>query len=143
MTDGTYWLNVCDSRSPLMAVVEHTNFMDKSYYNNEYLVYIGHYVPRGHRYFSIKKEDLLKEFDPYLKKLNSNYKKNLIGTELFKAFYAQPVMPANYGKHIPPFKTPLRGAFLANIDQVYPWDRGSNYAIELGEKIVDFILNEN
>jgi protoporphyrinogen oxidase len=26
-----------------MAIVEHTNFMDKKYYNNEHLVYLGNY----------------------------------------------------------------------------------------------------
>jgi len=29
----------------------------------------------------------------------------------------------------------IRNVLLANIQQVYPWDRGTNYAIELGEKI--------
>jgi len=29
----------------------------------------------------------------------------------------------------------------ANIQQVYPWDRGTNYAVELGEKVADAILN--
>lgn len=143
LTDGTYWLNVCDTKSPLMAVVEHTNFMDKKYYNDEHIIYIGHYVPRTHRYFLMNKEDLLKEFDPYLKKLNKEYKTNLIDYKLFKTPFAQPVMPANYGGRIPPFKTPFKNVFLANIDRVYPWDRGTNYAVELGEKVADYILDEN
>jgi len=142
LKDGTYWLNVCEESSPLMAVVEHTNFIDKSYYNNEHLVYIGHYLPRNHEYFLMSKEDLLKKFDPYLAKLNKDYKKNLIGIEFFKTPFAQPVMPTNYNKIIPPFKTPLEKVYLANIQQVYPWDRGVNYAIELGQKIAKIILNE-
>jgi hypothetical protein len=40
-------------------------------------------------------------------------------------------------------KTPLENVYLANIEQVYPWDRGTNYAVELGEKIADYILNED
>jgi hypothetical protein len=36
---------------------------------------------------------------------------------------------------IPSFKTPLKNVFLANMEQVYPWDRGTNYAVELGQKI--------
>jgi len=43
---------------------------------------------------------------------------------------------------VPPFQTPLANVYLANIQQVYPWDRGTNYAVELGEKIADFITNK-
>ena len=135
LEDGTYWLNVCEKESPLMAVVEHTNFMDKSYYNNEHLIYIGHYLSEDHPYFTKTKNDLLKKFDPYLKKINKNYRKNLIGMEFFKTPFAQPIMSVGYGKKIPPFETPLKNVYLANIDHVFPWDRGTNYAIELGQKI--------
>ena len=140
LPDNTYWLNICDNTSPLMAVVEHTNFIDKKNYNNEYLVYVGNYVPVNHPYFSNSKEKMLKLFNPYLKRLNKNYEKNLIGIEFFKAPFAQPVMPVNYSKNIPPFTTPSKNIFLANMEQVYPWDRGTNYAAELGEKVSQTIL---
>ena len=39
----------------------------------------------------------------------------------------------------PTFETPLRNVYLANIEQVYPWDRGTNYAVELGEKVTDYL----
>lgn len=29
LTEGTYWLSICDTNSPIMAIVEHTIFMDK------------------------------------------------------------------------------------------------------------------
>ena len=140
--DGTYWLNVCDPTSPVMAVVEHTNFMDKNNYNNEHLVYLGNYLPADSNRFMMDKEKTLKLFDPFLKKINQNYKKYLIGYELFKVPFAQPIIPTNYSRMVPPFQTPLANVYLANIQQVYPWDRGTNYAVELGEKIADFITNK-
>jgi len=45
----------------------------------------------------------------------------------------------NFSKTIPSFKTPIKNVFLACMQQVYPWDRGLNYAIELGEKIVQLV----
>ncbi|PJE69229.1 oxidoreductase, partial [Candidatus Shapirobacteria bacterium CG10_big_fil_rev_8_21_14_0_10_38_14] len=45
----------------------------------------------------------------------------------------------NYSQLIPPFKTPISNVYLANMQMVYPWDRGINYAIEIGEKIADEI----
>ena len=89
------------------------------------------------------KNETLKLFDPFLRRINLEYKKSLIDFELFKVPFAQPIIPTNYSKMIPPMKTPLKNVYLANIEQVYPWDRGTNYAVELGSKIVDYILNED
>lgn len=137
--DNTYWLSVCDNTSPVMAIVEHTNFMDKKYYNNEHIVYLGNYVTPDHEYFSITEKEMLKKFDPYLKKINPLYKKNLLGMKLFKAPFAQPIIPVNYSKLMPSMTTPLPNVILANIEQVYPWDRGTNYAVELGEKAASLV----
>ena len=138
MTDDTYWLSVCDS-NPLMAVVEHTNFMDKKNFNNEHIVYLGKYAAPTDPFFQKSKEELLEEYDPILKRINPEYKKNILSIEIFKAPFAQPIIPPNYSQMIPPFKTPLKNVYLANIQQVYPWDRGTNYAVELGKKVAEMI----
>lgn len=137
--DNTYWLSVCDKSFPFGAIVEHTNYMDKKNYNDEHLVYIGKYLPSNHEYFKMEKNELLKSYDPYLKKINPNYEKSLIDFEVFKSPFAQPIIPINYSKLIPKFETPLENVYLANIEQVYPWDRGTNYAVELGKKIATAI----
>jgi protoporphyrinogen oxidase len=141
--DDTYWVSVCDPKSPVMAIVEHTNFMDQKHYDNEHLVYLGNYLEADSKRFAMDKDEVLKLFDPFLKKINPNYKSSIIGYELFKAPFAQPIIPTNYSKMIPPMDTPLKNIYLANIEQVYPWDRGTNYAVELGEKIAHHILNED
>lgn len=137
LTDGTYWLSVCDKDSPIMAIVEHTNFMDKKNYNNENIVYLGKYLSPNHPYYNMDADTLLSLYDPFLKKINPLYKNFLIGYRLFKTPFAQSIVSLNYSKMIPPFKTPLKNVYLANMQQVYPWDRGTNYAVEWGEKVVD------
>lgn len=139
LKDKTYWLSICDLNSPIMAIVEHTNFMDKKYYNNEHIVYLGNYLPYDHPYMKTSAEELLKIYDPFLRKINPNYKLSIINCKLFTAPFAQPVIPVNYSKIMPPLETPLKNVYLANIQQVYPWDRGTNYAVELGEKIAKLI----
>lgn len=141
LQDGTYWLNICDKKAPLMAIVEHTNFMDKKHYNNEHIVYIGNYLPYDHPYMKMDTEQLLRVYDPCLKKINPTYNLSLITYHLFKVPFAQPIIPKSYSKIIPPLTTPLPNVYLANIQQVYPWDRGTNYAVELGEKVAK--LTEN
>ncbi len=138
---NTYWLSVCDSTSPVMAVVEHTNFMDKKHYDGEHLVYLGNYYETTDPRYLMDKEEKLKLVDPFLRKINPDYKKSLVGYEFFKAPFAQPVIPTNYSKMIPVMTTPLKNVYLANMQQVYPWDRGTNYAVELGEKVAKLICN--
>lgn len=141
-TDNTYWLSVCDPQAPVMAVVEHTNFMDKNHYANEHIIYVGKYLPIDDPLFTMDKQAVLQTYDAFLTKLNPNYKDSIIAYEVFKAPFAQPIIPTNYSKMIPPFETPLPHVYLANIQQVYPWDRGTNYAVELGQKIAQKIANE-
>lgn len=137
--DKTYWLSVCDTTSKIMAIIEHTNFMDKKNYNNEHIIYVGNYLEKEHSYFSLSKEELLEEYDPFLKKLNPEYRKNIINFDVFKVPFAQPIIPINYSRLKPAMTTPFSRIFLANIEQVYPWDRGTNYAIELGYKVSEII----
>lgn len=140
--NGTYWLNMCDLQSPILAIVEHTNFMDSKKYNKEHLVYVGNYMETTDKRFAMTKEELLKLYNPWLCKINPNYKSSIINYHLFKAPFAQPIVPPNYSKLLPPTKTPFKNVYLANIQQVYPWDRGTNYAVELGKNIAEKI-NEN
>ncbi len=139
LPDNTYWLNMCDKNSPILAIVEHTNFMDKKHYNNENIIYLGNYMQTGDPRFKMDSEELLKLYDPWLAKINPSYKKTLIDAKVFKAPFAQPIITPNYSRRIPKILTPLANVFLANIEQVYPWDRGTNYAVELGKKVSEKI----
>jgi hypothetical protein len=55
--------------------------------------------------------------------------------------YAQPIVPVNHGRNIPPLATPLPGLYWASMSQVYPWDRGTNFAVELGRKVADAAIS--
>ncbi|MGA2910856.1 MAG: NAD(P)/FAD-dependent oxidoreductase [Candidatus Microgenomates bacterium] len=134
---GVYWLSVCEKKYPFIAVVEHTNFVDKSHYNNHHLIYIGNYLSSSHRYFSLSDDDLLNEYEPYLNMLNPHFKDNLIDKMVFKVPFAQPVVTLNFSGKILPFVTPLKNVYLANLQQVYPWDRQTNYAVTLGRRVAD------
>lgn len=140
--DNTYWVSVCDKNAPVMAIVEHTNFMNKKFYNNESILYLGNYRDPNDSYFQMDEDQMLNHFDPFLKKINPEYRKNIISKKLFKAPFAQPIIPINYSKILPKFITPIKNVYLANIEQVYPWDRGTNYAVELGQKVSKLALDE-
>jgi protoporphyrinogen oxidase len=143
MRDGTYWLSICEKNSPVMAVVEHTNFMSKKWYDNEHIVYIGNYVDHSHPYFSMNEHELLERFDKTLKTLRDDYQSDIIGMHSFKAYFAQPIIPKKYSHTVPSIQTPISNVYLANMQQIYPWDRGTNYAVELGNRVADLLLYEH
>ena len=133
LTDGTYWLSICDRSMPFICVAEQTNFISSTHYNQEHLIYVGNYLPPDHEFFGLTAEELLKRFTPHLKKINP--KLEVKKAWVFKAPFAQPIITKRYSRLIPQMTTRIPNLYLANIQQVYPWDRGTNYAVELGEKV--------
>lgn len=144
-----YWLNITDKNFPFLVLAEHTNFMDPKYYNNEHILYIGNYLPPNHPYLNMSARQLFDVYKPYLKKINPTFGPEDHGPmaqsfascalHLFKSPFAQPIVTTNYPKLIPQFQTPLKNILVANMDMVYPWDRGTNYAVEMGEKVAGLI----
>ena len=127
-----YWLSITDRTFPFLAVVAHTNFMDKKYYDDHHITYFGNYLPSGHPYLSMNKNQLLKKFLPFISRFSPNTKYEIRNTYLFVGPFAQPVHQLHYSQKAPKFEAPLPGVYLANMDSIYPWDRGTNYAVELG-----------
>jgi len=140
--DNTYWLNIADPSFPFIAVVAHTNYMDKKYYGGRHITYIGTYLPDNHPFLKMTKQQLLKKFLPYLQKINPSFRPLTSALcHLFTAPSAQPVHTLNYSQKAPKIKTPVEGIYLANLDSIYPWDRGTNYAVEMGQKAAKTIQN--
>jgi protoporphyrinogen oxidase len=138
---NVYWLNVTDRTFPFLAAVAHTNFMDKKHYGGHNLTYFGNYLPAGHPYLSMNKEELLKKFLPFIKKIGNRLE--IVNSFLFTAPFAQPVPELHYSSRAPRLETAIPNVYLANMDSIVPWDRGTNYAIELGQKAAAVITSKN
>lgn len=145
LTEEHYWINLPKEEGPpFLALVEHTNFVDRSHYDNDHIVYCGDYLDPDHEFFSLPKEALLERFLPYLSHINPNFSPEWVKESwLFRTKYAQPVPPVNHSKNIPPLKTPIPGLFWASMSQVYPWDRGTNYAVEIGRRAAKELLKSD
>ena len=55
--------------------------------------------------------------------------------------YAQPIVEKHYSELIPDVETPIEGVFLSTMAQVYPEDRGTNYAVREGDKVARRIID--
>jgi protoporphyrinogen oxidase len=132
-----YWINIPAGEGfPFMGLVEHTNYISPQHYGGDYLVYCGDYLPPEHPSFAYTREQLLEAYLPGLVKINPDFRLDWVRASwMFTETYAQPVPGLHHSRHVPPLQTPIPGLWLANMSQVYPWDRGSNYAVELGRRV--------
>lgn len=137
-----YWHNLPKSAGfPFLALVEHTNFVSAEHFGGDHLVYCGDYLDPNHEYFHLSQEQLLERFLQAFPRFNPAFDPSWVRKSwLFKTTYAQPIPPVGHSRNIPDLRTPIRGLYFASMSQVYPWDRGTNYAVELGRRVANILL---
>jgi protoporphyrinogen oxidase len=138
---GYYWFNLPKSSGfPFLALVEHTNFVAAENFGGDHVIYIGDYLEPDHPYFKLSKEELLTRFLPGLVRINPEFKMEwVIKSWVNRTIYAQPVPLVGHSKNIPDIRTPIGGLYFASMSQVYPWDRGTNFAVEIGRRAAGLI----
>jgi len=146
----TYWLNIpanstdkTQNELPFLALVEHTNYIDKAHYGGDHIIYCGDYVNPDHPYMTMSQAELEVVFTAALAKINPDFRPDWVRKSwLFRASYAQPVPFVNHSHNIPAIQTPIPGLYFASMSQVYPWDRGTNFAVEIGRRAATLIISE-
>jgi protoporphyrinogen oxidase len=131
---STYWLNVNDPGFPFVGVIEHTNLDTPSNYGNTHVIFLSCYLsdedPKWNysedEYFQFALEHLMRMFPT----LNQS---DVLEYRVWRARFGQPVTDRNYSEHIPSFETPFINASISTMAQIYPEDRGTNYAIREGQ----------
>jgi protoporphyrinogen oxidase len=140
--EGVYWHNLPKAAGfPFLALVEHTNFLSPEHFGGEHIVYLGDYLDPDHEYFTLTQDQLLDRFLPSLPRFNPGFKASWVRQAwLYRTNYAQPIPPLNHSRSIPALRTPLPGLWFASMSQVYPWDRGTNFAVEVARRAVREML---
>lgn len=142
---GYYWFNLPKSAGfPFLALVEHTNFLPTEHYGGDHILYCGDYLETDHEYFQLSKEELLQRFLPSFQRINPNFKPDWVKESwLFRTHYAQPIPLVNHSANIPSIRTPITGLYFASMSQVYPWDRGTNFAVKIGREAAQMMLKDS
>lgn len=142
LTNGAYWVNLPKSVFPFLALVEHTNYIERERYGGHHLVYLGDYLPASDPHFGMDQEELLAAYLPHLTQVNPRFDPAWVRRSwLFREREAQPFTPLDHSRAIPALQTPLPGLYLASMSQVYPWDRGTNYAVEMGHDVARMVAS--
>jgi len=135
LKDGTYWLNVNEKKWPFVAVVEHDNYMSSDNYDGESLVYLGRYLEASDPEYQKSAQELLNDYRPYLRRINSSFDQELIEALVFKTPFAQPISFVNQSRYLPKFETSIKNLYWVSMQHVYPFDRGINHAVKSARKL--------
>jgi len=139
----TYWLNVNDPSFPFVGVIEHTNFERPETYGGRHIVYLSKYLPDTDQIYSMDADEFLEYAFPFLKTMFPALDRSWIKAHhLWRARWSQPVVEKNYSKLIPAEDGPKDGFYISSMAQIYPEDRGTNYAIRSGRGIAKRILQK-
>ena len=135
-----YWHNINDTKSPFLCFIQHTNLIDKKNYGGKEVYYLGTYVPNEGELMTKSDEEIKKQFFDYLKKIYPEFDSKIVEENwVFKLKNAQHIVTMDY--QIPAYKI-SKNVYQANFAQIFPEDRGTNFAVREGEKIAMLIEAE-
>jgi protoporphyrinogen oxidase len=135
-----YWLNVGDVTMPFGGVIEHTNYIPPETYGGRRVVYLSDYVLPDDPKWRMRDEQLWALYLPALRKINPAFDESwILRKEISRGEYAQPIVVPNYSRLLPPIRTPVPGLYSACMAQIYPEDRGQNYAVRIGREAAEAV----
>jgi len=136
----TYWLNVNDPGFPFVGVIEHTNFDSPENYKGSHIAYLSRYLAVEDPVWTYSDKEY---FDFAMKYLQQMFPKMEVSWvddyKVWRSEHAQPVTERGYSEYVPGRETPFDNAFISTMAQIYPEDRGTNYAIREGRAVAEHI----
>jgi protoporphyrinogen oxidase len=135
-----YWHNINDPKVPFLVLLSTSELVGSEAFGGKHLYYIGAYVPDEHEYFSRDESSVMDEWKSALKYMYPEFDASkIVGEKLFRFRNAQHIVGTDYDGKIVPYESPLPNVYLSNFSQIYPDDRGTNYAVEEGGKVADLV----
>ncbi len=136
-----YWTNVADSGMPFVGLIEQANLTGTGPYAGRRFLYVANYVAQDDPVLDRTADELLESYTPGLRRVNPAFDPAWVKARwLFVEPHAQPIVTPGYRERMPPLRTGAAGLVLANTTQIYPEDRGTNYAVRLGRDAVTALL---
>jgi len=129
----TYWLNVNDLSFPFVGVIEHTNMEPTEAYGGRHIVYLSRYLPQSDPLATMLDEEVVAYSLEHLRKMFPDLRDEwVLGSHVWRARYSQPIVERGYSALLEQLSVPFDNFHLASMAQIYPEDRGTNYAVRDG-----------
>lgn len=144
-----YWHQFQDSNAPFLVTLSLTALTKNTKpYDGNHVYYIGDYVTHDSKLMASSEEEIKQQWLKGLKDLFPEFDaKQVSEIHVFKFRNAQHIVDVGYqDTKLLDSATPLKNVYLSNFSQIFPQDRGTNYAVRDGEhvaRLVDEALSNN
>lgn len=137
-----YWHNINTPNSPFVVFLGLTNLVGTERYDGLNIYYIGDYVPAEHAYMSMDADELKKRWYGEIKKMFPDFDETkIVDDALFRLRNAQHIVDIGFEENkLVPHETPCPGVLMCNFSQIYPMDRGTNYAVRDGDRMAEKLM---
>lgn len=137
-----YWHNINTPNSPFVVFLGLTNLVGTENYGGLNYYYIGDYIPAEHEYMHMPIDDLRAKWFSELKRIFPEFKpEEVIEDQIFRMPNAQHIVDIGFEEEkLVPHETPCPGVLMCNFSQIYPMDRGTNYAVRDGNRMADKLM---
>ena len=135
-----YWHNINTPDSPFVVFLSLTSLIGTEKYDGKHVYYIGDYIPREHEYMQMSKEELTKKWFSSLQEFFPEFSpESVLEHKIFRFKDAQHIVDVGFENKIVDYQTPCPGVYLCNFSQIFPMDRGTNYAVRDGYRMAEMI----
>lgn len=137
-----YWHNINNPNAPFVVFLCLTNLVGSEKFDGLNIYYIGDYVPAEHPYMSMSEDDLKKKWYGELGRMFPDFDEaQIVDDAAFRMRNAQHIVDIGFEENkLLPHETPCPGVLLCNFSQIYPMDRGTNYAVRDGNRMAEALM---
>lgn len=133
-----YWMNIL-GQNIFGSLIEHTNYIPSSEYNDQNLVYLASYPSKNSKLWNLKDDKIFKLYSKALNKLFPDLTKNdVLWWKINKMRYSGLIYKQGTLKRILPLTTPYSNLFIGGMFNSYP-DRSINRSVSIGEKCAKLV----
>jgi protoporphyrinogen oxidase len=135
-----YWVTVAERGAPFVLFIEHSNLFPDPAFGVRGFIFLSRYLDASDPLFAADERYIADVFFSYLGGMFPEFTRGEIAQyEVRRARWAQPVVGLRHSERLLPLGTPLEGLYIASMSQIYPEDRGQNYAVALGRRAAALI----
>jgi len=137
-----YWHNINSPNSPFVVFLSLTALVGSDRFDGLNIYYIGDYVPREHPYMSMEGDALKEKWYGEIAKMFPDFDRSqIVDDAVFRLRNAQHIVDVGFEENkLVPHQTPCPGVLMCNFSQIFPMDRGTNYAVRDGDEMAKLLL---
>ena len=137
-----YWHQFQDKNAPFLVALSLTALTKNTDpYNGNHVYYIGDYVTHDNQIMTDSDDSIRRKWLKGLNDLFPDFDESQIDeSHVFKFRNAQHIVDVGYqDDKLTDIETPIKNVYLSNFSQIFPQDRGTNYAVRDGEAVAKMI----